>query len=360
MPNKDYYQTLGVSKTANAEEVKKAFRKLAHEHHPDKGGDAEKFKEINEAYQVLGNEQKRQQYDQFGSSFQNGQAGGAGGFNWGNFSGGQAGNVDFEDLSEMFGGLGDMFGFSSRRSGSQRPARGHDLEMALEIGFLEAVFGVEKEINYKKVSACAKCHGAGYEPGSKVEICQTCRGTGRVTKIQRTILGAMQVESVCSACQGEGKIYSQSCSACSGEGLVRETAQLKVRIPAGIDTGESIRLAGQGDAGQKGASSGDLFLHIRITPHKKFIRAGSDIRTSETINIKQAILGDKIEVGTVDGLVKLKIPEGTQSHTIFKLREKGVTKLHGHGRGDQLVEVVVKIPKNLNRVNRQNIENLKL
>ena len=356
MSNKDYYQTLGVPKTANAEEVKKAFRKLAHEHHPDKGGNAEKFKEINEAYQVLGNDQKRQQYDQFGSAFQNGQAGG-GGFNWGNQGGV---NMDFEDLSEMFGGFGDMFGFSNRRQSSRRPARGHDLEMALSIDFLEAVFGVEKEINYKKVSACAKCQGAGHEPGSQVETCGTCRGTGRVTKIQRTILGAMQVESVCSACQGEGKIYSQKCTTCGGEGLVRETAKLKVRIPAGINQGESIRLAGQGDAGQKGATSGDLFLHIRITPHKKFVRDGYDIRTSETINIKQAILGDKIEVETVDGPVKLKIPEGTQAHTVFKLREKGVAKLHGHGRGDQLVEVIVKVPKDLSRSDRKNIEDLKL
>jgi molecular chaperone DnaJ len=367
MPNKDYYEVLGVSKNASADDVKKAFRKLAHEHHPDKGGSAEKFKEINEAYQVLGNADKRQQYDRFGSSFQHGQAGGAngfGGFGQGGFSQGgfsQGGvNFDFGDLGEMFD-LGDMFGFGGgRKTARSGKTRGHDLEMTLAIDFLEAVFGTEKEIQYKKIIVCKKCGGGGAEPGSKIETCSTCNGHGRVNQVQRTILGAMQVETVCPTCRGEGKIYSQKCSECGGQGLSREAVKLKVKIPAGINTGESIRLTGQGDAGSKGGASGDLFLHISVNPHKKFSRAEYDIKIKEIVSIKQAILGDSISVETVDGPLKLKIPAGTQSGTVFRLREKGVPHLHNRQRGDELVEIIVNIPKNLNKKDAKLIEELSL
>lgn len=365
--SKDYYDILGVGKNAGTEEIKTAFRKKAHEHHPDKGGNTEKFKELNEAYQVLGNETKRKQYDQFGSTFQHGQAGGgAGGFS--GFSGFQnagAGNFDFEDLGEMFGGFGDIFGFgggsaSGRGGSSRRNARGRDLEMSLNLDFLEAAFGTEKEISFTKNTTCDRCKGSGAEPGAKIEDCKTCGGSGQVARLQRTILGNIQTQTVCSTCAGEGKIYSQKCTKCGGNGIHRETAKLKVRIPAGINDGESIRLSSQGEAGQKGAPAGDLYLRINLTPHKKFSREGYDIRTEEIIDIRQASLGDKIDISTIHGPIKLKIPEGTQSATVFKLKEKGVPKLHGRGIGDHYVKIIVKTPVNLTKKQRQLLGELEL
>ncbi|MFA5155027.1 MAG: molecular chaperone DnaJ [Patescibacteria group bacterium] len=362
--SKDYYDILGVKKTATPDEIKSAFRKKAHEHHPDKGGDAEKFKELNEAYQVLGNADKRRQYDQFGPAFQHGQAGGygnAGGFS--GFSGFQNGagmNFDFEDLGDMFGGFGDIFGFGGSRGGAKRQSRGRDLEMSLAIDFLEAAFGTEHELNFPKNAVCEHCHGQGAEPGAKVETCHTCNGTGRVVRVQRTILGNIQTQATCTACSGEGKIYSQKCSRCGGSGVHRQTVKLKVRIPAGIDSGESIRLSGQGEAGEKGAPAGDLYLRVKVNPHKKFVRDGYDIRTEETISLQQAILGDKVEVETIHGSLKLKIPEGTQSGTVFKLKEKGIAKLQHRGVGDHFVKVIVKIPSGLNKKQKQLISELGL
>lgn len=360
--SKDYYDLLGVSKNASADEIKTAFRKKAHEHHPDKGGDAEKFKELNEAYQVLGNTEKRQRYDQFGSAAfnQGGYGGGAGGFGGQGFSGFQNGNMDFnfDDLGDMFGGFGDIFGFGGGRQSSKRQTRGRDLEMNTTLDFLEAAFGTEKEISFTKNTTCSHCHGGGAEPGAKVETCKTCGGQGRVIKIQRTILGNIQTQATCSNCDGEGKIYSQKCSRCGGNGINREAVKIKVRIPAGINDGESIRLSGQGEAGQKGAPAGDLYLRVRLQAHKKFIRDGYDIKTEEIINIKQAVLGDKIDVATIHGEVKLKIPEGTQSGTIFKLKEKGITKLHNRGIGDQYIKIIVKIPSNVSKKQRQLLEEL--
>jgi molecular chaperone DnaJ len=362
---KDYYDILGVGKNASAEEIKSAFRKKAHEHHPDKGGNAEKFKELNEAYQVLGNTEKRQRYDQFGSAaFNQGGAGGWGGFNQG-FSGFQSAdwrstgmNFDFEDLGDMFGGFGDIFGFGGGRQSSRRPTRGRDLEMNTSLDFMEAAFGTEKEINFTKNTTCSHCRGNGAEPGAKIETCKTCGGSGKVTRIQRTILGNIQTQAICSHCSGEGKIYSQKCTTCGGSGIHREQVKIKVRIPAGINDGESIRLSGQGEAGQKGAPAGDLYLRVKLQPHKKFVRDGYDIRTEETISISQAILGDKIDVATIHGEVKLKIPEGTQSGTIFKLRDKGITKLHNRGIGEQYVKIIVKIPSGVSKRQKQILEEL--
>lgn len=358
--SKDYYDILGVSKNASSDEIKTAFRKKAHEHHPDKGGDAEKFKEYNEAYQVLGNPEKRKQYDQFGSAFHNGQAGGA---NYGGFSGWQNGggfNMDFEDLSEMFGGFGDIFGFggANTRGGAKRQTRGRDLELNLNLDFKEAVFGLEKEIQFSKNITCHHCHGQGHEPGAKVETCANCRGTGKIARLQRTILGNIQTQSVCPHCDGEGKTYSQKCTQCGGSGVHHEQVKIKVRIPAGINNGESIRLSGQGEAGQKGAPAGDLYLRVKISNHSKFVRDGYDIKTEETISIKQAIIGDKIDIETVNGPLKLKIPAGTQSGTVFKLKEKGIIKLHSRGVGDHFVKIIVKIPSNLSRKQKNLLEEL--
>jgi len=361
---KDYYDILGVKKDAGQDEIKNAFRKKAHEFHPDKGGNAEKFKEINEAYQILGNPEKRQQYDQFGAAA---FSGGQGGFNWGGFSPGQgfsgfqnAGfNFDFEDLGDIFGGLGDMFGFSSGRR-TKKSRAGHDLEMDLNISFREAVFGAEKEINFTKNVICPRCRGNGAEPGAKIETCKTCGGSGRVSRIQRTILGNIQTQLICPHCHGEGKIFSQRCSQCLGTGIVREPVKIKVRIPAGVDDGESIHLRGQGEAGQNAAPAGDLYLRLGVGRDRKFIRDGYDLKTEETISVKQAALGDKIEIETVYGLVKLKIPEGTQSGTIFRLKGKGIARLHNRGTGDQLVKVKVKIPSGLSKKQKQILEELDL
>jgi len=359
--SKDYYDILGVGKNASAEEIKNAFRKKAHEHHPDKGGNAEKFKELNEAYQVLGNAEKRQRYDQFGSAaFSQGGFGSQGFSGFSGFQNGQAG-FDFEDLGEMFGGLGDIFGFGGQRRGtSKRNNRGRDLEMVLQLEFLEAVFGVQKEISFSKNVVCQRCHGQGGEPGAKVDACQFCQGTGRITRVQRTILGNVQTAAECPHCAGEGKIYSQRCSKCGGSGTHQDSVKLKVKIPAGINEGESVRLSGQGEAGQKGTAAGDLYLHIKIKPHRKFVRLGYDIKTEEVISFSQAALGDKIEVDTIHGPVKLKIPEGTQSGTTFRLKAKGVPKVQGHGQGDQLVKVVVKIPAGLNKKQKQILADLGL
>lgn len=352
--SKDYYDLLGVSKTASADEIKTAFRKKAHEHHPDKGGSAEKFKEINEAYQVLGNSEKRQRYDQFGSAAfnQGGGFNGASGWQNGGF------NMDFEDLGDIFGGFGDIFGFGGGVQTGRRQARGRDLEMSVSLDFLEAAFGIEKELSFSKNTTCSRCQGNGAEPGAKINSCSVCGGSGRVSRVQRTILGNIQTQATCSNCGGEGKTYSAKCTKCDGRGVHRETVKIKVRIPAGINSGESIRLSGQGEAGEKGAAAGDLYLRVKLVPHKKFIRDGYDIRTEEKISIKQAILGDKIEVDTIHGPVKLKIPEGTQSGTVFKLKEKGVIKLHNRGLGDQYIKITVKIPASLNKKQRQLLEDL--
>ena len=351
--SKDYYNILGVNKSASGDEIKKAFRKLAHEHHPDKkSGDEAKFKEINEAYQVLSDSQKRSQYDQFGSAFQNGQAGGAQGF--GGFEGFNGGfNVNMDDLGDIFGGLGDVFGFGDGGARSRSARRGSDIQVLLAIDFSEAVFGVEKEIGLKKTVKCSKCDGEGREPGTEVVICKTCGGKGRVIRVQRTILGNMQVQTTCEACRGEGKNFKEKCSACRGAGLVQQIINLKVKIPAGIDNNETIRLSGQGEAATKGNSAGDLYLKIRVNPDRRFERDGFNIKSRAEISFSQAALGEKIEVITVDGPVDLKIPEGTQSGKVFILRDKGVPNLNGRGRGNHLVEVIVKTPTGLSRKQKE-------
>ncbi len=355
---KDYYSVLGVPKGASEEDIKKAFRKQAHQHHPDKsGGDEAKFKEINEAYQVLGNKERRARYDQFGSGFENGQAG-AGAQGFGGFNGGQGFNINMDDFGDLFGGLGDIFGFGSggQRGSKRRQQRGDDIEVRLEISFLEAVFGAEKPIRLSKHITCAHCQGNGAEPGSSVETCPTCQGSGQVAQVQRTIFGQMQVQAVCPTCHGEGKKISKPCTKCSGQGVVNDTVELTVKIPAGIDKGEVIRLTGQGEAGPKSSPAGDLYIHVVIHPEKHWRREGSTIYSQTHISFPQAALGTKIDIKTVDGDVTLKIPAGTQSGKIFILKEKGVPHLRGKGRGDHQVEVIVKTPTDLTRKQKQLLE----
>ncbi|MCK5211372.1 molecular chaperone DnaJ [Candidatus Parcubacteria bacterium] len=359
---KDYYKTLGVEKGASQDEIKKAFRKKAHECHPDKAnGNEAKFKEINEAYQVLGDPKKRGQYDQFGSSFENMQgAGGYAGFDgFRDFSGAANGfNVNMDDLGDIFGGIGDMFSWGNGRRG--RNTRGRDLQMLINISFMEAVFGVEKEVIINKQVVCGRCNGNLAEPGTKIETCKTCKGTGHITRVQRTILGNMQVNATCEACRGEGKTYSKLCTKCSGKGTVMDRVSLKIKIPAGIDNNETIRLSGQGEAGERGASAGDLYLKVQVTSSLKFKRDGFDVISETNISFTQAALGDKIDIETVYGSVKLKIPAGAESGTVYKLRNKGIERLQGSGKGDHLVTINIKTPRNLSRKQKELLRELNL
>lgn len=353
--SKNYYEILGVSKTATEEEIKKAFRKKAHQYHPDKGGgDEAKFKEINEAYQVLGNKDKRAQYDRFGSAYTN-QAGGQGFSGFEGFNG-QGFNINMDDLGDLFGGFGDMFGFGGNSSRQKRSQRGSDVQINLEVSFMESVFGVEKEVKFYKTNACKTCHGRGAEKEADIETCKHCHGRGTVMQMQRTILGSIQMQMPCPSCRGEGKIVTKPCKTCGGNGLYKDNVEMKVKIPAGISQGEMIRLTGQGEAGQKGASSGDLYIKVIIKTDHRFKREGDDIRSNKEISFPEAALGTKIDIETVDGMVTLKIPEGTQSGKIFKLSGKGVPHLRGRGRGDHLVEVIVKTPTNLSRKQKKILE----
>ncbi|HRY63348.1 MAG TPA: molecular chaperone DnaJ [Patescibacteria group bacterium] len=366
---KDYYEILGVSKGASQEEIKKAFRKLAHEHHPDKtGGNEAKFKEINEAYQTLGSEEKRKQYDQFGQTFGNGAGFGGQGFggNWQDFARTAGGQGGFNGGNFSFNGeefdLGDIFGefFGGGRSRGQRPhrSRGADLEYQMEISLKESAFGAEKVISIERQTVCEHCQGKGHDSSAKLETCKTCGGKGRVVKQQRTIFGVYQSEQICPECEGEGKKPDKKCKVCGGDGRLVKERQLKIKIPAGIDNGQSIKLTGEGEAGEKGSVAGDLYITFRIKPEAGFKREGDDILMVKEINIAQAALGDKVEVETLDGWVSLKIPAGTQSGKVFRLSDKGVQKLHWRGRGDQLVEIIVKTPESLNRKARELMEEL--
>lgn len=347
MSKRDYYEVLGVSKTATQDELKKAYRKLARKYHPDLNKDnpeaAEKFKECNEAYSVLSDEQKRAQYDQFGpEAFENGGMGGgpgAGGF--GGFGG--FGGSGMEDIFDMF------FGGQGRggRSNNAGPQRGADLRYDMEITFEEAAFGVEKEISLKRAERCEHCHGEGAEPGSKVETCPECHGSGYVRFTQNTMFGQMVNERPCSRCHGEGKIISNPCKECGGSGTVKKTKKLKVKIPAGVDNGSRLRVGGEGEAGLKGGPSGDLYVYLYVKPHKFFERDGTTVLCEVPINIVQATLGAEIKVPTLDGQVTMKVPEGTQPGKVMRLKGKGIPSLRGGGCGDQLVRMKVVVPTKL-------------
>ena len=363
---KDYYSILGVDKKSSQDEIKKAFRKKAHEHHPDKGGgDDSKFKEINEAYQTLGNKEKRSQYDQFGTTFDSaGMGGGQGGFNWQDFArqqGGQQGgyqtNANFEgiDLGDIFG---DLFG-GGRRSSRTHSASGEDIQIHMTIDFREAVFGSEKNISLDKQDKCDKCSAKGYEDKTKVITCPQCNGSGQVQQTQRTMFGVFSSASVCPTCKGEGKKPENYCSKCHGEGRNKTKAELKITIPAGINVGQTIKITEQGNVGPKGSMAGDLYISFNIKEDKEFIREEYNILSKVEINMSQAALGDKIEINTLDGSVNLKIPSGTQSGKVFVLKGKGVPVLNSPGRrGDLQVEVVVKTPTRLSRKEKKLLEEL--
>ncbi|MCY6959706.1 molecular chaperone DnaJ [Clostridium brassicae] len=342
MANKDYYKVLGISNGASEDEIKKAYRKLAMKYHPDRNpGDKEaeeKFKDINEAYQVLSDPEKKSQYDRFGTTDFNGGFGGTGGFD---FSGGMGG---FEDIFDsFFGGFG---GFSSRRKNG--PERGEDIEYTLNLTFEEAVFGVEKEISLTKNEKCETCNGTGAKPGTNSKTCDKCNGTGQVRYQRNTPLGSFVSTATCDKCNGSGKIITNPCHTCHGKGTVRKNKKIKIKIPAGVDTGNVLPLRGQGEPGKNGGPSGDLYVNIRVSPHKFFKRKGFDIYVEQHISFARAALGVELEVATVDGDVKYKVPAGTQSGTVFRLKGKGVTRVNGHGRGDEYIKIIVDVPKNLN------------
>ncbi len=349
MAKRDYYEVLGVSKTASQDEIKKAFRKLAIKYHPDRNKDnpeAEaKFKEAGEAYEVLSDETKRQQYDQLGpEAFEQAQtAGGAGGNPFGGGFGGGFSGSGMEDIFDMF--FGGQGGRSSR--GTSGPQRGADLRFDLQISFEEAAFGAEKEISLYRDEACPHCHGDGAEPGSKVETCPDCHGSGYVRFTQNTMFGQMVNERPCSKCHGEGKIISEPCKECRGKGTVKKNKKIKVKIPAGVDDGSRLRVSNEGEAGAKGGPNGDLYVYLFVKPHKFFDRDGTTIHCEIPINIVQATLGAEVKVPTLDGNVTMKIPEGTQPGKVLRLKGKGVPSLRGGVRGDQLVHVKVVIPTKL-------------
>jgi molecular chaperone DnaJ len=364
---KDYYSILGVQKGASEDEIKKAFRRLAHEHHPDKGGDQQKFKDVNEAYQVLGDKQKRATYDQFGSAaFEQGGGAGPGGF--GGFGGGGFGGFDFNDMggAEGFGDLGDvlgqMFGFGfggGGRGGGARQARGKDVEVEVELSFREAVFGVEKPIKLYKHATCSRCQGEGAEPGSKVVDCKTCQGTGQVRQAQRTPFGTVQMSSVCSDCHGRGKKPEKACNLCRGIGVERREEKVAIAIPAGIAGGETLKVPGQGEAAPYGGKAGDLYVRIRTKSDPHFERDGNTIISEVFAPFTTMTLGGTIEVDTLDGKTTLKINEGTPPGSVFTLRGKGVPYVRSGGRGDQLVRVQPEVPKKLTREQKRILEELK-
>lgn len=360
--SKDYYNILGVDKKTSAEEIKSAFRKKAHQHHPDKsGGNAEKFKELNEAYQVLGNPEKRKQYDQFGSTFDGASGFSGAGFNWSDFarqsgfgpSGFRTSGFDFSDLSDIFG---DFFG--GRSQTSRQTSRGADLEANITITLEETVFGTEKVLDLAKEAVCDHCNGNGAEPGTKINACKTCHGSGQVTISQATFFGSFRSVAVCPDCDGEGKVPEKKCTRCNGKGYYRGKETIKVKIPAGIASNETLKLSGKGGAGMKGMRAGDLYINIKVLPHPQFLREGNNLTATKNISFTQAALGDKVMIETLDGEVILKIPAGTPSGQKFIIKGKGVGKLQGRGRGDLLVELKVKVPNNLSHSQKKLLEEL--
>jgi molecular chaperone DnaJ len=347
MSNRDYYEILGVGRNASDDELKSAFRKLARQYHPDvnKDHDAEeKFKELNEAYGVLSDTDKRARYDRFGKE------------GLGNMGGGfHDYTVDFNDIFED---LLSGFGFSSGRRSRKSPRRGRDLQMQMTLKFEEAVFGAEKEIEFEREDTCSRCSGSGAEPGTSPAKCPTCNGQGEVRQVRQTFLGQMVQTATCPACNGRGETISSPCKTCRGGGLERKKIKKKVQVPPGVDSGTQIRLAGEGGPGVFGGPNGNLFLLLDVQPHKFFKRRENDVILNLDINLAQAVLGAEIEVPTIDGDEKLKIPAGTQAGKVFHLKGKGVPHLHRSGRGNQLVIVNLEIPSKLTKEQRELFEKL--
>ncbi len=342
---RDYYEVLGVDKNASADEIKKAYRKLAKKYHPDlnpddKEGAEAKFKEASEAYEVLSDADKKARYDQFGHAGVDPNA--AAGYGGGGF-GGFGGFEDF-DLGDIFG---SFFGGGASRRNQNGPQRGRDVRMNIDLTFEEACFGTKKDVTVSHMEECHTCHGSGAAPGSKPTRCTNCGGSGQVRSVQRTPFGNMQSVRTCEVCRGKGTIINDPCKSCRGEGSLRNSKKISVNIPGGIDTGQTLNVRGEGDIGKNGGPAGDLLITVRVKPHKLFVRQGSDIMCDYPITFVQATLGGEVKVPTVDGSVTYNIPEGTQPGTVFRLKGKGAVKLNGTTRGDQYVKIQVEIPKGI-------------
>ena len=354
---RDYYEVLGVSKGASEDEIKKAYKKLARKYHPDMNpGDKEaeeKFKEVNEANEVLSDPEKKARYDQFGFAGVDpsyGGGAGAGGYGAGGYG---AGGFDFGDLGDIFGSFfGGGFGGAQRRN-PNAPQRGESIRANVTISFTEAAFGCEKEIAVDRSEQCPTCKGNGCAAGTTPEVCPTCRGTGTVQVRRQTPMGVFASSAPCTKCGGTGRIIHQPCPDCRGQGAVRKRRSIKVTIPAGIDDGQTISLRGQGHAGKNGGPNGDLLINIMVQPHELFHREGTSVFCEAPITYAQAVLGGTLGIPTIDGKVKYDIPEGTQTGSVFRLRGKGIPVLNGRGRGDQYVTVTIETPKNLNKEQKE-------
>lgn len=350
---RDYYEVLGVSRDASEADLKKAFHKLAKQYHPDlHPNDKEceaKFKEINEAYEVLSDSEKRAKYDQFGHAgvdpnFGAGQAGGGfGGF----------GGMD-DILNSFFGGFG--FGGGGRSANPNAPRQGEDIEARINIDFMDACKGVKKTIRLNKLEQCSECHGTGAQPGTSPKTCPDCNGTGQVRVTQRTPFGNIMQTARCNRCGGKGKIIDSPCKSCSGKGMVKRTSTREIEIPAGVDDGQTLRISGGGHCGINGGPNGDLHILVNVRPDPIFERRGFDIWTEVPITYGQAVLGSEIVVPTIDGKVKYTIPEGTQAGTVFRLREKGVQRLYQKSRGDHYVRVGIEVPRNLTKEQKAQLQ----
>ena len=352
---RDYYEVLGVQKGASEEEIKKAYKKMARKYHPDLNpGDKdaeEKFKEVNEAYEVLSDSEKKARYDQFGFAGVDPNFGaGAGG--WGGGAGGAG--FDFGDLGDIFGSFfGGGFGGGQARRNPNAPQRGESIRMNLTISFEEAAFGCEKELTVDRYESCETCHGSGAAPGTSPETCPDCGGSGVVQTRRQTPMGVFASTAPCSRCGGRGKIIKEPCKDCRGSGMVRRRRKIQASVPAGIDNGQTISIRGQGHAGKNGGPAGDLLVTITVRPHELFRREGTSVLCEAPITFPQAVLGAELEIPTIDGKVKYDIPEGTQSGTTFRLKGKGIPALNGRGRGDQYVTVYIETPRNLNREQKE-------
>lgn len=354
---KDYYQILGVNKEASQDEIKKAYRRLAHQYHPDKGGNEQKFKEVNEAYQVLSDKEKRNQYDRFGGVFEGGGFQGQPGWDFGFGQGFQdfGEGFDLSDLGDIFG---EMFSFGGGRKKDFK--RGKNIEVEMEIPLEVVLKGQEKEISLYKMITCSRCQGKGSEPGTKTNECFSCRGTGQVQQIKRTPFGSFTRRMVCPECGGEGQRPEKPCNVCEGEGRIKGEDKIKIFIPAGIDTNQVIKIEDKGEAGKRGGRPGDLYIRIFVKKHPLFKRKGDDIFLSLPVSFSQAALGGEVEVFTLEGKkILLRVPSGTESGKILRISGKGIPYFSGFGRGDMYVELIVKTPKKLTKKQKELLEKLK-
>lgn len=340
---RDYYDVLDIGRDASQDDVRRAFRRLARQYHPDVSTDdsaATRFKEINEAYEVLGDPEKRRQYDQWGHNGPGASFGaGAGGFG-------------IQDIFETF------FGGAGGRGGGRRPARGSDLRYDLQISFEEAIFGVTREIEVPRTVVCTRCSGSGAEPGSQPQRCPTCGGSGEIRRVQQSVFGQFVNVMACDRCRGSGQVISKPCAECRGRGTVEHLRKLTITIPPGVDDGQQMQVAGEGESGQRGGPPGDLYIFISVAAHETFKRQGSDIVLDVTVNVAQAALGAELDVPTIDGTTRVTLPAGTQFGRVLRLRGKGVPHLRGNGRGDQQVRVRVEVPTHLTDEQRRLFERL--